>query len=234
MVSVKSASRYITSAYVITRVIKVDPRLFPRDFAESAEAVSIVLLVCCVFQTALAEFGNIVWINPDYEVVSAEFGHLVHHSHQNGATVIAEEMPFSTYAVTNPSMYDFIQVDKDRLRRHKHLEIRAMILHNTPEIAANILRPLTVCSLEEACLQPPGTSKLGCRFDYTGTKYAGCHKNEESALNILFKKHFDFDMELFYKPYPNMFRRFDESMLRIPKLLKICEDDKDLKENRDL
>ncbi|KAL3848590.1 hypothetical protein ACJMK2_019439 [Sinanodonta woodiana] len=179
-----------------------------------------------VIQTALAEFGHIFWINPTFQLISAELAPLVHDSHERGVSVIAQSVSYSTFAVTHPEMLKFIKSDKAKLTHHPHLEIFAMMIHNTPEVHENIMKLFTACALEKACLAPDG-AKWQCQWDFTGRKHANCHRYDESALNILLKNMFDYDStkfahgNIYFKPYED----------RAKPKLKYCRDPSDIRDS---
>ncbi|XP_061192952.1 uncharacterized protein LOC133201181 [Saccostrea echinata] len=139
-----------------------------------------------IIQTALAEFGHIAWINPGFKVSSMAFNDLVHKSEEPGILVIGQNADYSTFAVTHPKMYKYLTVDRRELFKSPHIEMRAMIIHNTDEVMNNFMKLLTACAVEEQCLSPPGAASK-CRFDVTGREYADCHRYDESAVNIILK-----------------------------------------------
>ncbi|XP_062584707.1 uncharacterized protein LOC134246365 [Saccostrea cucullata] len=139
-----------------------------------------------IIQTALAEFGHITWINPGFKVSSMAFNDLVHKSEEPGILVIGQNADYSTFAVTHPKMYKYLTVDRTQLFKSPHIEVRAMIIHNTEEVMNNFMKLLSACAVEEQCLSPPGAAP-SCRFDVTGREYADCHRYDESAVNIILK-----------------------------------------------
>ncbi|KAK3604456.1 hypothetical protein CHS0354_015630 [Potamilus streckersoni] len=179
-----------------------------------------------VIQTALAEFGHIFWINPTYQLISAELAPLVHDSHEKGVAVIAQSVSYSTFSVTHPEMLKFIKTDKAKLTYHPHLEIFAMMIHNTPEVHENIMKLFTACALEKACLAPDG-AKWQCQWDFTGRKHANCHRYDESALNILLKNMFDYDSTKFAHGN-TYFRPYED---RVKPKLKYCRDPSDIRDS---
>lgn len=179
-----------------------------------------------VIQTALAEFGHMIWINPTFKLTGSDFASLIHDSHDSGVLLISYPARYTTYAVTHPSMYKFIPTNLEKLKKEPHLEIQAMIIHNTEEVHGNFMKLLTACAMEQACLAPT-TAEKHCDFDFTGRKYASCHRYAESAINILLKNMFDFDETLFSKTFASMFRPVDQNLHYTPRL-KYCRDMKDI------
>ncbi|WAR28714.1 hypothetical protein MAR_014418 [Mya arenaria] len=176
--------------------------------------------------TALAEFGHITWINPQFRLGTQELAPLLHESHELGIMVVGQSASYSTYSATHPKMLEFIPSDTEKLSFHPHIEIRAIVIHNTDDVHQHVMKMFAACALEENCLAPPG-SKRQCKFDFTGRKPADCHRYDESALNILLKNWFDFDMNKFARRN-NYFRPYDKNYK--PKL-KICRNIQDIRES---
>ena len=171
-----------------------------------------------------------IWINPGFKLTSHEFGQVVHDSHETGVFVISEEAGYSTYAVTHPGMYKFIPVDAagmEKLKKDPHLEIKMMIIHNTQEIHEKFMKHFTACAMEESCLAPIG-AKWKCSFDFTGRRYASCHRYDESVANILLKRMFRYDTSKFSVSKASMFRTVDRNMPPPTNKLKYCKRHEDI------
>ena len=166
------------------------------------------------------------WVNPNFRLGTQQLAPLVHDSHETGILVIGQSASYTTFSATHPDMLKFIQTNEQKLSQNPHIEIRAIMVHNTKEVHDQIMRVFTACALEPSCLAPPG-AKWQCRFDFTGRKHADCHRFDESALNILLKNMFDFDMASFTRRN-NYFRPYDESYK--PKL-KLCRDVRDIRDS---
>ncbi|KAL4219756.1 hypothetical protein ACF0H5_020170 [Mactra antiquata] len=151
-----------------------------------------------VMQTALAQFAHMIWVNPGFRLATQELAPLIHESHEHGVVILGQTVSYTTLAATHPDMFKFFPVDKEKLSNCPHVEIRAVFIHNTDEIHENFMRMFTSCALEESCLAPKG-SKWQCKFDLTGRKPADCHRFDESALNILLKNYFNYDMNKFVR-----------------------------------
>jgi hypothetical protein len=166
-----------------------------------------------------------IWVNPRYRLTTQEIAPLIHESHETGILAVGQSTAYTTFAATHPDMIKFIPTNIEKLSRELHFEIRAIFIHNTPEVHENIMKVFTACAMEDSCLAPNG-AKWACRFDFTGRKPAGCHRFDESALNILLKNWFDFDMSK-YARRNNYFVRYDSSYRPA---LKTCRDPTDIKD----
>ena len=58
-----------------------------------------------------------------------------------------------------------------------------MIVINTPEVQTHIMKWLVTCALED-CIAPVG-AKLYFGFNFPKDKFGGCHRYDQSLVNIL-------------------------------------------------
>ena len=175
------------------------------------------LKIIVFFQTAVAEFGDIIWINPTLRVTSSKLSQIVHDTEESGVMLIGQTVAHTTFAVTHPSMYKYIPTDKTQLYKSPHIEMNALVIHNTINIQENFMKILTACAIEENCLSPKG-SKWDCDFDFSGKLYANCHRYDESAVNIILKNMFGFDDSQFATGN-SFFQPYDH---HIKSSMKIC------------
>ena len=107
----------------------------------------------------------------------------------------------SNFAVTAPGMYDYIISDIDQLKLLRQLGGGFLAIARTKEAWDNVLKWGVLCSLEETCIQPKD-SYLFCDFtdDYF-TKYAGCHRFDQSMFNILIANWHNFNNEIIIPPF---------------------------------
>ncbi|KAK3095034.1 hypothetical protein FSP39_009421 [Pinctada imbricata] len=163
-----------------------------------------------VIQTALAEFGDIIWINPDVRVTSSKLKQVMHETEESGVMLIGQSVAHTTYAVTHPKMYKFIRTNKNKLYQAPHIQMMGLIIHSTQTVHKNFMKILTACAIEKDCMSPKG-SKWDCDFDFTGKLYAYCHRYDESAINIILRNMFDFDDSKFYRGN-SFFQPYDDQM----------------------
>lgn len=177
-----------------------------------------------LFQTALAEFGHIIWINPGNVVIASTLPEIAKESKDLKMKIIGQNQQFTTYAVTHRQMYKYLPTDKKKLFNSPHIEIHALLLHSTEEIMENLMKLIVACAMEPKCMAPAST-KWQCDFDFSGKEYANCHRYDESAINIAIKNWYNFDTSSVLKT-SNIFRSYDPDE-KLP--LKMCRDEKDMK-----
>ncbi|XP_033760865.1 uncharacterized protein LOC117342739 [Pecten maximus] len=150
-----------------------------------------------VMHIAVTEFEHITWLNHNMRLKNVK-KLLTQYpkAHDTSVLVIGQAASYTSFAVTHPDMYKFIQTDKKKLSTVPHIEVYALIMHNTEELRDNFMKQLLSCAMNPACLAPPG-AKTNCDFDFSGRLYAKCHQYDESAINILLKNWFQFDKAQF-------------------------------------
>ncbi|CAC5421064.1 unnamed protein product [Mytilus coruscus] len=177
-----------------------------------------------IIQTALAEFGHIMWINPGFVAISPAIMDVFKTSADHHVKVLGQNSPHTTHAVTHRQMYKYLPTDRKKLYHTPHMEIFALILHNSENVIEKFMKLLVACAMEPKCLAPQ-SAKWKCDFDFSGKEYADCHRYDESAINILLKNWFDFDNSKILKS-GTIFRPFDrDDRMR----LKMCRDEQDMK-----
>ncbi|XP_060082104.1 uncharacterized protein LOC132561397 [Ylistrum balloti] len=150
-----------------------------------------------VMHLAVTEFEHITWLNHNMRLKNTKkLLTQVPKAHDTDVLVIGQAAGYTSFAVTHPDMYKFIKTDRKKLAEVPHIEIYALIMHNTEELRKHFMQKLLSCTMDPACLAPPG-AKTNCDFDFSGTLYAKCHQYDESAINILLKNWFQFDKTKF-------------------------------------
>ena len=73
----------------------------------------------------------------------------------------------------------------------------AWIMLLNQDMKENVLKPWVDCALHEQCIAPNGSALSPCQNEkigyYTG-KYIGCHRYDQSALNIILARRFGINM----------------------------------------
>ena len=88
----------------------------------------------------------------------------------------------SIIAATHPGMMEYIPIKTNDAVKDM-FEANSMIVINTPEVQTHIMKWLVTCALED-CIAPVG-AKLYCGFNFPKDKFVGCHRNDQSLVNIL-------------------------------------------------
>uniref|UniRef100_A0A915IXJ5 Uncharacterized protein n=1 Tax=Romanomermis culicivorax TaxID=13658 RepID=A0A915IXJ5_ROMCU len=104
----------------------------------------------------------------------------------------------SIFAATKSGMYDFLPVPKEQSSNISMIGANIQLVFGTKKLKRQILRYWVLCALEEKCMAPDG-SNLGCNFENDRySRYAECHRFDQSALNILLAWANDFYLDRYY------------------------------------
>ena len=89
----------------------------------------------------------------------------------------------SIIAATHPGMMEYITIKTNDAVKDM-FEANSMIVINTPEVQTHIMKWLVTCALIEDCIAPVG-AKLYCGFNFPKDKFGGCHRYDQSLVNVL-------------------------------------------------
>ena len=91
----------------------------------------------------------------------------------------------SVFATTDRRIYKFFPVNETMLKEKTMYQGGFIALINTRSLFDNFISKLVSCSLTRACIDPAGAS-LGCHFKKNKmTKFANCHRYDQSVMNVL-------------------------------------------------
>lgn len=91
------------------------------------------------------------------------------------------------------AMYDFLPMPIDAAKNLTMWSATAQLIYGTKEIRESVLRYWVLCALERECMDP-NQSSLKCHFARDRyTQYAGCNRQDQSAINIILANANSFD-----------------------------------------
>ncbi len=90
----------------------------------------------------------------------------------------------SSYAVTHPDTYLYLPTNMQYLKMYKQMEATAIVIFRTHEAYDNVIKWAILCSLDENCISPIYKRK-GCSFFKSSDTFCGCHRFDQSVLNVL-------------------------------------------------
>ena len=104
----------------------------------------------------------------------------------------------STFAATHPDMYKYLPTDIEAIKTIEQREATLMF-YRTKEMYAFVLPWLAFCALDQNCIAPRN-ARLGCHFEHGDhfRTWAGCHRFDQSAVNILLSNYFHYDSWKYY------------------------------------
>ena len=175
--------------FILKNLPFVQYRMF--DFNEYLPHVSTLINYAwkpLIIQEILGEFDGAMWFdssikfkgNNTHEVLQR----LTFGSSEVGIYVLQVGITgHSIIVATHPGMMEYIPIKTNDSVKDM-FEANSMIVINTPEVQKHIMKWLVTCALEEDCIAPVG-AKLYCGFNFPKDKFVGCHRYDQSLVNIL-------------------------------------------------
>ena len=174
--------------FILKNLPFVQYRMF--DFNEYPPHLSTLINYAwkpLIIQEILGEFDGAMWYdssikfkgNNTHEVLQR----LTFGSSEVGIYVLQVGITgHSIIAATLPGMMEYIPIKTNDAVKDM-FEANSMIVINTPEVQTHIMKWLVTCALED-CIAPVG-AKLYCGFNFPKDKFGGCHRYDQSLVNIL-------------------------------------------------
>ena len=114
-------------------------------------------------------------------------------------------IPPPTSALTHHSMFRYFKTTPENYYFHRMVEPGKLVLYNTELIHEGLMLPWVKCALDLECIAPRGSSRLGCNFNRKPRYlYAGCHRYDMSALNVILGLLFHFETPYIHKAGDNI------------------------------
>ena len=155
-----------------------------------------ILQYYCAFQEVLREYNGVLWLDTDALLHDSNLAPMFQALQETDGALCLRFSDHSTFAVTHPGMYEYLPTDLTAARG-KQWGANAMFLYRTQSIFLNVIQWWVLCALEISCMAVNHNSTRFCSFgenpDQFNT-YAGCHRFDQSALNILLLNHFDLNV----------------------------------------
>ncbi|KAL1463529.1 hypothetical protein WDU94_015272 [Cyamophila willieti] len=177
-------------------VIDLNYDLFPSHVAKLA----IHAYRPVIIQDALNFAGAVLYMECDIRFSFGNITALVNKSLKTGIVLSEQEdvgvsnQKHAVTSLTHPKMFEYFQTVVDNFEFTPMISVRSMLVFNTEAIHKNIMLPWVQCALIQECIYPIGAQSDGCRFDKKPHfRYSGCHRYDESALNLVLGLHFGVD-----------------------------------------
>ena len=107
--------------------------------------------------------------------------------------------PIPSYAIkfTHNGMISYLNypINRKDMADAKVLQATCWLLWASPLMCEKLLEPWLDCALHQECIAPEGSRAKPCLFtkEHDG-RYIGCHRYDQSALNILMNREFGADV----------------------------------------
>ena len=142
---------------------------------------------------ALLHHTGVMWFDSSIRFTTDDITSCHQMALSNGGIAFFSSVGFvhSTYAVTHRMTYLYLPTDLQKMQQEGHVQSGIMLIYRTRYVIENVLQWWLLCSIEDRCIRPlPPTE---CDFRESRLRvYAGCHRYDQSVLNILLANVYNF------------------------------------------
>jgi len=133
-------------------------------------------------------FPRIFWIDSSIRFKTNNISLTLDEVFSSGGILTFEPGKHSNFAATHEEMYRFLPISAHAAAYYtEQYGANSIYIHRTEEIYTRIIFWWVLCALTEECMAP--TRQLYCNFKGKDV-WAGCHRFDQSAINILMANHF--------------------------------------------
>lgn len=148
----------------------------------------------------MKDHPGVLWMDTSVRLTSKEFSKTFTQLNETmGILMLSTSEPaHSNFATTHEGMYTYLPTDEERMKQVTMRETGAMLIFKSKEVSVFVLWWWYHCAMTKGCIAP--VNELVCDFKEGDMfkEYAGCHRFDQSAMNILLANRFDFDEEKYF------------------------------------
>ena len=151
-----------------------------------------------IIQQILAEFDGVMWFDSSVKF-NGDHTHAIIERlvrHKSGFMFYVSSAGHSIITATHPRMMEYLPMEKTGAVKNM-LQGGAVIVINTAEVQKYIMKWLVVCVLKTDCIAPVG-STLWCNYNFPRESFGGCHRYDQSILNILVSNAYNYEEERYH------------------------------------
>jgi hypothetical protein len=114
---------------------------------------------------------------------------------QNGGFLQFKVTGHSIFAATHKTLYDFFPSNLDNIKQIPMSIAGALLIYNTDVISRHVIFWWCACALNKQCHVPTWHTTCKLHGHDRWNKFAGCHRYDQSTLNILLSNLYQFDVK---------------------------------------
>ncbi len=138
------------------------------------------------------EFGAVFWCDSHTRFKTAEIFTLNNQAERVG--IVGWSISYPTSTLSHHNMFRYFNTSEDKYYFHRMVEADALILYHTETVHHKLMLKWVKCALDPECIAPKGSQPRGCNFTHKPKYlYAGCHRYDTSALNVILGQVFHFE-----------------------------------------
>ena len=135
-----------------------------------------------------------LWFDSSIRFLSGNLSEAFTFVRKSGGAMLFNYCGHNTFSVTHEDMYKYLPTDLKEMQTILQYEANMILLYRTRLVYDEVIKWWILCALKENCIAP--VEDVGCTFT-APDRYAGCHRFDQSAINILLANLYHFD----YKQY---------------------------------
>jgi len=143
----------------------------------------------------MLDHRGVFWIDSSIRFSTSDLTGVYDQLIANGGLLTFSDSRLSIFAGTHAGMYRYLPMPAKRASKSKMLEATGIFFYRTKEIYDHVIGWWFLCALEHDCIasshvvQPCGFGPM--------SEYAGCHRFDQAALNILAENYFHYNQTLY-------------------------------------
>lgn len=159
----------------------------------NGSSVKYQILKPLLIASVLKEFPGVIYLDASVRFMHGNLNNVQSVALKNGGITILTGTMDSIYSVTHNGTYKYLPSNLEKLKTVPCLQSGALLVYNTEFVFRNILWWWYLCAWNKPCVAPP-QSQVECTYhNTTMTEFRGCHRFDQSALNILTANLYDFN-----------------------------------------
>lgn len=139
----------------------------------------------------LREFDGVFWIDSSVRFLTNNLTSVFNQAYRNNGILAFARSHHSNFAATHPGMYRYLPISAPLAGVTEMRDANSILFFRTKLVYTKIVAWWVLCALKEDCIAS-GRGLLACHFKGKFA-WAGCHRFDQSAINILMALHFQYD-----------------------------------------
>ena len=138
----------------------------------------------------LTDFPGVFWIDSSIRFHKDNLTSSLDQVYENRGILAFARSHHSNFAATHPGMYSFLPIAAAAASMTEQRDANSIFFYRTEEVYKKIVIWWVLCALKVDCMA--AGRQLACSFNGKAV-WAGCHRFDQSAINILMARHFHYD-----------------------------------------
>ena len=161
-------------------------------------------IVCLFFQEVLQQYPGVLWMDSSARFLSSNLPVVYPKLLSTDGALLFNYAGHNTYSVTHPNMFKYLPSNITGLKHIFQFEANFMMLYGTQLIFDDVIKWWVLCSLTPQCIAPTPIKRCPSGFQKVPDKYAGCHRFDQTAINILLANKFHYNHTIYAEYYHDL------------------------------